>query len=92
MPGKDIHLVSTPLFLLVFYWAGSYVHKVVVITPPPNQKTMKKWTSGNLSRELLFSLSASHLWITFDHMLDPEVNDWQTLGAEVDPGIYDSFS
>ena len=42
--------------------------------------------------ELLFSLSASHLWITFDHMLDPEVNDWQTLGAEVDPGIYDSFS
>ena len=43
-------------------------------------------------RELLFSLSASHLWITFDHMLDPEVNDWQTLGAEVDPGIYDSFS
>ena len=35
---------------------------------------------------------ASHLWITFDHMLDPEVNDWQTLGAEVDPGIYDSFS
>ena len=22
--------------------------------------------------------SASHLWITFDHMLDPEVNDWRT--------------
>jgi hypothetical protein len=21
--------------------------------------------------------TASHLWITIDHMLDPEVNDWQ---------------
>jgi hypothetical protein len=46
--------------------------------PTDGELPRHKGEHGTCGRSPGTQGTASHLWITIDHMLDPEVNDWLT--------------